>query len=277
MAFDENHHRELLRILMIGEVYGRPGRKVLAALLPKLKKEYKLDLIIVNGESAAGGFGLTIGTVEELLDNGVDVLTSGSRIFDQREMVGWLKANPDAPVLRPLNYPPGVPGRATLIATTAKGPVEILNLNGRVYFNEMDSPFRVIDEWLERRTAVVPLLVDFHAEATSEKVVLGWYLDGRVSAVLGSHTRTPTGDARLLKQGTAHVSDVGMVGLHNSAAGLEVETALKPFTSHFSVRPRQYHRGSGPLVFNSVLVQIEPLSAQAVAIDRLDMLIEDES
>jgi metallophosphoesterase (TIGR00282 family) len=211
--------RTLLKVLVLGEVYGKPGRKAVASLLPKLREQYRLDLVIANGESAAGGFGLTSGTAEELLNNGVDVITSGSRVFDQREMVDWLKANATAPVLRPLNYPPGTPGRASLTVKTLKGPVEVLNLNGRVYFNEMDSPFRVVDSWLEARTGQAPLLVDFHAEATSEKVVLGWYLDGRVSAVLGSHTRTPTGDARLLKQGTAHVTDVGMVGRTRALPG----------------------------------------------------------
>jgi metallophosphoesterase (TIGR00282 family) len=262
---------------MVGEVYGKPGRKAVAALLPKLREKHRIDLVVANGESAAGGFGLTSGTAEELLKNGVDVITSGSRVFDQREMVDWLKDNPNAPVLRPLNYPPGTVGRASLLYETAKGPVEVLNLNGRVYFNEMDSPFRVVDNWLATRTSKTPLLVDFHAEATSEKVVLGWYLDGRASAVLGTHTRTPTDDARLLKHGTAHVSDVGLVGPYNSAAGLEVEAALKPFTSHIFARPKQTRRVEGPLVFNSVLVEIEPVSAQAVAISRLDLMLEDES
>lgn len=277
MVSDGDSPRNLLRVLMVGEVYGKAGRKAVATLLPKLREEQRLDLVIANGESAAGGFGLTSGTAEELLKNGVDVITSGSRVFDQREMVDWLKTNALVPVLRPLNYPPGTPGRASLVVETPKGPVEVLNLNGRVYFNEMDSPFRTVDSWLQTRTNSMPLLVDFHAEATSEKVVLGWYLDGRVSAVLGSHTRTPTGDARLLKHGTAHVSDVGMVGPYNSAAGMEVEAALKPFTSHIFIRPRQNRRIEGPLVFNSVLVEIEPVSSQAVAISRLDLMLEDES
>jgi len=262
---------------MLGEVYGKAGREAVATLLPKLRHEQQLDLVVANGESAAGGFGLTSGTAEELLKNGIDVITSGSRVFDQREMVDWLKNNPHAPVLRPLNYPPGTPGRSAITVETTKGPIEVLNLNGRVYFNEMDSPFRVVDSWLETRTSLAPLLVDFHAEATSEKVVLGWYLDGRVSAVFGSHTRTPTGDARLLKYGTAHVSDVGMVGPYNSAAGLEVEAALKPFTSHIFVRSKQNRRVERPLVFNSVLVEIEATSAKAVAIRRLDLMLEDES
>lgn len=277
MVTDGDSPRPLLKVLMLGEVYGKSGRKAVASLLPKLRKERQPDLVIANGESAAGGFGLTSSTAEELLKNGVDVITTGSRVFDQREMVDWLKTNPAAPVLRPLNYPPGTPGRASCKIETTKGPVEVLNLNGRVYFNEMDSPFRVVDVWLEARTDSIPLVVDFHAEATSEKVVLGWYLDGRVSAVLGSHTRTPTGDARLLKQGTAHVTDVGMIGPYHSAAGLEIEAALKPFISHVYTRPKQNRRTEGPLVFNSVFVEIEPATARAVRISRLDLMLEDES
>jgi metallophosphoesterase (TIGR00282 family) len=241
MIFDGVKSDNHLRVLMLGEVYSKIGRKAVARLIPKLRAEHGIDLVIANGESSAGGFGLTASTAEELLKNEIDVITSGSRVFDQREMVEWLGANPEKAVLRPLNYPPGTPGRATCLVETTKGPVEVLNLNGRVYFNEMDSPFRAINLWLEQRAQAginFPLVVDFHAEATSEKVVLGWFLDGRVSAVLGTHTRTPTADARLLKKGTAHVTDVGMVGPYNTAAGLEVEAALKPFTAHIQVRPR---------------------------------------
>jgi metallophosphoesterase (TIGR00282 family) len=276
MVTDGDSSGALLRVLMIGEVYGKPGRKAIASLLPRLRQERQLDLVIANGESAAGGFALTVSTAEELLKNGIDVITSGSRVFDQREMVDWLK-NTKLPVLRPLNYPPGAPGRSSYLVETTKGPLEVLNLNGRVYFNEMDSPFRVVDNWLSARSSSAPLLVDFHAEATSEKVVLGWYLDGRASAVLGTHTRTPTSDARLLKNGTAHVTDVGMVGSYNSAAGLEVEAALKPFTSHIYTRSKQVRKAEGPVVFNSVLVEIEPVSAKAVSISRLDLMLEDES
>jgi len=270
----------LLRVMMLGEVYSRAGRKVVADHLTRLRRDYRVDLVIANGESAAGGHGLTVGTAQELLKNGIDVLTSGNRIFDQREMVDWLRSNPDGPVLRPLNYPAGTPGKASFRFKTALGTVEILNLNGRVYFNEMDSPFRVVDQWLaERQQAGItyPVIVDFHAEATSEKVVLGWYLDGRVSAVLGTHTRTPTADARLLRHGTAHVSDVGMVGPYHSVAGLEIESALKPFTAHLAVRPRSNKRPAGPVTFNSILLDIEPTSGKSVAINRLDLMLDDDS
>jgi len=280
MVFDGEKSAYCLRVMMLGEICSKAGRRAVARLVPKLREELKLDLVIANGESAAGGYGLTANTVEELLKNGIDVVTSGSRVFDQREMVDWLHFNLDRPVVRPLNYPPGTPGKASWLVQTDRGAVEVLNLNGRVYFNEMDSPFRVVEAWLEERAQAgikIPLVVDFHAEATSEKVVLGWFLDGRVSAVLGTHTRTPTADARLLKQGTAHVSDVGMVGPYDTVAGLEIETALKPFTSHLPLRSKSSKRTIGPVVFNSVLVDIDPLSGRAIAINRHDLILDDES
>lgn len=280
MVLDGERPEHLLRVLMLGEVYGKAGRKAVAKLVPQLRQQHQLDLVIANGESATGGYGLSAGTAEELLKNGIDVVTSGSRVFDQREMVEWLRLNSQRGVVRPLNYPVGTPGQASYVAQTAHGPVEVLNLNGRVYFNEMDSPFRVVDDWLEKRHQQgrqMPLVLDFHAEATSEKVVLGWYLDGRVSAVFGTHTRTPTADARLLKNGTAHVTDVGMVGSYNTIAGPEVEVALKPFTAHITVRSKSGKPTAGPVVFNSVLVEIEPKSGQAISISRLDMMLDDES
>ena len=279
MILDGGKSDASLRVLMLGEVYSKAGRKAVADQVPKLRKEQQLDLVIANGESAAGGRGLTAGTIQELFQAGVDVITSGSRIFDQREMVDWLRDNPDSRVLRPLNYPEGTPGRASCLVQTNRGAVEVLNLNGRVYFNEMDSPFRVVDDWLEKRRQAgqtAPLVVDFHAEATSEKVVLGWFLDGRVSAVLGTHTRTPTADARLLKYGTALVSDVGMIGPYNSLTGMEVEAALKPFIAHYTTRPRPGKGVSGPVVFNSVIVELNPVNGQAVSINRLDMMLDDE-
>lgn len=280
MFLDGGKTDNRLRVLMVGEIYSKAGRKAVAQIVPQLRKERQIDLVIANGESAAGGHGLTAGTVEELLQAGIDVITSGSRVFEQREMVEWLRNNPNGRVLRPLNYPAGTPGQATYLAQTAKGPVEVLNLNGRIYFNEMDSPFRVMNAWLEKRRLEgrqLPLVVDFHAEATSEKTVLGWFLDGRCSAVLGTHTRTPTADARLLKHGTAHVGDVGMVGPYDSLAGMDVEAALKPFISHLLVRSKPGKRLDGPVVFNSVLVDLNPESGQAVAISRLDMMLDDES
>jgi len=278
MVLQPDKPANLLRLLMLGEVYSKAGRNAVAEHLPRLRREYRVDLVVANGESAAGGQGLTGGTAQELLKNGIDVITSGNRIFDQREMVEWLRTNPNSPVLRPLNYPAGTPGKSSFSFNTTLGTVEILNLNGRIYFNEMDSPFRVADQWLElRRQAGItcPVVVDFHAEATSEKVVLGWYLDGRVSAVLGTHTRTPTADARVLPGGTAHVTDVGMVGPYHSVAGLEVESALKPFISHYSVRPRSNKRPAWPVIFNSILLDMDPLTGKSATVTRLDLMLDD--
>lgn len=280
MVQEQRRPANLLRVLMLGEIYSKVGRRTVASLLPELRQKHQIDLVVANAESAAGSYGLTGSVCEELLKSGIDVLTSGSRIFDQRDMLNWLPAHAELPVLRPLNFPDGTPGVASWLVSTPRGQVEILNLNGKVYFNEMDSPFRVVEDWLRKRNqpataSKIPLIVDFHAEATSEKVVLGWFLDGRVSAVFGSHTRTPTADARLLKHGTAHVSDVGMVGPYNSAAGLEVEAALKPFTSHYLVRSKPGKVAPGPVVFNSVLVEIDLPSTQAVSIVRLDMTLAE--
>jgi metallophosphoesterase (TIGR00282 family) len=268
---------KLLKVWMLGEVYGKLGRKAIAFLVPRLRAELGVDLVVANGESAAGGFGLTVKTAEELFNNQIDVITSGSRIFDQREMLDYLKSSQHGPILRPLNFPAGVPGLACCTVQTSLGAVTVLNLNGRVYFNEMDSPFRAIDAWLENQPPASPILLDFHAEATSEKVVMGWYLDGRVSAVLGTHLRTPTADARLLKHGTAHVSDVGMIGPYDSVVGMEVEIALKPFTTHIQVRPKPSRQGTGPVAFNSVLVEIEMESKQAVSVRRYDLILDSNT
>jgi metallophosphoesterase (TIGR00282 family) len=278
MANGSSQTSTLLRVWMLGEIYGKAGRKAVAARVPRLRTELEVDLVIANGESAAGGYGLTANTAAELFNNGIDVITSGSRIFEQREMVDYLKSSQHKSILRPLNFPPGVPGVAFCTVQTGKGPVTILNLNGKVYFNEMDSPFRVIDAWLSSQQLAQPLLVDFHAEATSEKVVMGWFLAGRASAVLGTHLRTPTADARLLTPGTAFVSDVGMIGPYNSVTGLETELAIKPFVEHLQVRAKSNSRTTtGPVIFNSVLVEIEITSKRAVSIKRFDLLLDDDT
>lgn len=278
MANGSSQTSTLLRVWMLGEIYGKAGRKAVAAKVPRLRTELEVDLVIANGESAAGGYGLTANTAAELFNNGIDVITSGSRIFEQREMVDYLKSNQHKPILRPLNFPPGVPGVASCTVQTGKGPVTILNLNGKVYFNEMDSPFRVVDAWLSSQQLAQPLLVDFHAEATSEKVVMGWFLADRASAVLGTHLRTPTADARLLTPGTAFVSDVGMIGPYNSVTGLETELAFKPFVEHLQVRAKSNNRTTtGPVTFNSVLVEIETTHKRAVSIKRFDLLLDDDT
>lgn len=254
---------------MIGDVVGRGARRAVALMVPQLRRDRGVDFVIANGENAAGGRGLTPGTAQELFDAGVDVITSGNHIWDQREIIPFLDAEPR--VLRPLNFPPGVPGHGHLLH---KG-VLVVNLSGRVFLGNYDCPFRTVDELLarpgERPLATV---VDFHAEATSEKVVFGFYLDGRVSAVLGTHTHVPTADARVLPKGTAHVSDVGMVGPLHSVLGVEVPRVVAHLRT---LMPARFKVAEGPVSFNSVLVQVDEGSGLATAIERIDKVIDEKN
>jgi len=245
---------------MIGDVVGRPGRRAVGELLPPLKEELGLDLVIANGENAAAGRGLTWSTAEELFAAGVDVITSGNHIWHQKEIIPYLSEG--APILRPLNYPPGVPGRGLLI----KNGVAVINLIGRTFLGEFDSPFRAIDEALAGLQEKV-IIVDMHGEATSEKLAIGWYLDGRVSAVLGTHTHVPTADARILPKGTAYITDVGMVGPLNSVIGIEVEAVLRFFLTQM---PMRFEPAKGPVAFNAVLVEVDEVSGRASRICRID-------
>jgi len=260
-----------MRILMIGDIVGRPGRRVVTALVPELRRQEQIDLVIANGENSAGGRGITPETADELLASGVDVLTSGNHIFRQKDIIPYLEM--DVPVLRPLNYPPGVPGRGHMVVRSANGmQVLVVNLCGRVNLMDLDSPFQRIDR-LFRDFATVPpvVVVDFHAETTSEKQAMGWFLDGRVSAVVGTHTHVPTADARILKHGTAYVTDVGMVGPYNSILGDKIE----PIVSHFLTQmPARFEVGDGPVAFDSVLIDIDD-TGRARSIRRIDRVVED--
>ncbi len=251
-----------LRVLMVGDVVGSPGRRAVRTLLPKLRDEYKIDLTVLNGENAAGGFGLTVDVAHELLDSGVDVITSGNHIWNQREIIPYL--DEDVPILRPLNYPPSTPGRGFINV----GGVLVVSLIGRVFVGDFDCPFRSMDALLESQggTARV-VLVDFHAEATSEKVALGWYLDGRVGAVVGTHTHVGTVDTRVLPKGTAYVTDLGMVGPINSVIGITVEEVLGRFLTQM---PKRFTVASGPVRFGSVMVEIDDATGRATQIVRVD-------
>jgi len=251
-----------VRILMIGDVIGRPGRRAVGALVPGLRQEYRLDLVIANGENAAGGLGLTTETAEELLEAGVDVLTSGNHIWDKREILPALDG--ELAILRPLNYPPGVPGRGYMI----KNEALIVNLVGRTFVGNFDCPFRAMDELLDELVDSPPVvIVDFHGEATSEKMALGRYLVGRVSAVLGTHTHVGTIDTRLLPEGTAYVTDVGMTGPADSVIGDDTEAAIGRFITQL---PHRLSVGKGDVIFNSVLVEVEESTGRAKSIVRID-------
>jgi metallophosphoesterase (TIGR00282 family) len=248
-------------ILAIGDIVGKPGRQAVQAFVPDLRQEYGIDLVVANGENAAGGFGLTIGTEQELLDYGVDVITSGNHIWAQKEIIAYL--DEDVPILRPLNYPPGVPGRGYLL----KNGALVVNLMGRTFMNSYDCPFRAMDALLEElspKTKVI--IVDFHAEATSEKVAMGRYLDGRVSAVLGTHTHVGTIDTRILPGGTAYVTDIGMTGPDDSVIGDDAEAVIKRF---LTMLPHRLSVGKGKPVFNAIMVGVDEKSGRATSIERI--------
>lgn len=251
-----------MRVLMIGDVVGRAGRRAVRALLAPLRADLGLDLIVVNAENAAGGVGLTPDTAHELFDAGADVLTSGNHIWDKREIYPALEGG--LPILRPLNYPAGVPGQG---AVTRRN-VLVVNLMGRTFMNlSLDCPFRTMDKLLAEPHPPV-VLVDFHAEATSEKVAMGWYLDGRVSAVVGTHTHVATADARLLPKGTAYVSDIGMTGARDSVIGVEADAVIERFLTGM---PNRFITAEhGPVTFNAVLIDLDAESGRSHAIQRLD-------
>jgi len=253
-------------ILAVGDIIGKPGRQATQELLPGLRQQYKLDMVIANGENVAGGLGLTPTTAKEVFDAGVDVLTSGNHIWAQKEIIPYLDG--EMPILRPLNYPPSVPGRGYLI----NSQVMVVNLIGRTFIGNFDCPFRAMDQLLAEVKHRQPvIIVDFHAEATSEKVAMGRYLDGRVSAVLGTHTHVGTIDTQILPQGTAYVTDIGMTGPINSVIGDDTEAVLQRF---LTIIPTRLFVGKGKTVFNAVLVNVDEKSGKALSIDRISREVE---
>ncbi len=247
-------------ILVIGDIMGKPGRQAVEWSLPGLRKQYELDLIIANGENAAGGFGMTAAIAEEMMGAGVQVLTSGNHIWAQKDIFPYLD---ELPVLRPLNYPPGVPGRGYIFS---RG-VMVVNLMGRTFMNDIDCPFRAMDALLEQvQNRPKVIIVDFHAEATSEKVAMGRYLDGRVSAVLGTHTHVGTVDAGILPGGTAYVSDIGMTGPGDSVIGVEAEAVIQRFLTGM---PFRLVVAKGKPELNAMLVEVDEKTGRALKIERI--------
>ena len=253
-------------ILMVGDVIGRPGRKAVQKLLPGLRQQYGLDLVIANAENAAGGLGVTSATAKELLDAGADVLTSGNHIWTQKEIIPYLDG--EMPILRPLNFPPEVPGRGYIVS----GQAMVVNLIGRTFIGNFDCPFRAMDKLLAELKHKPPvIIVDFHAEATSEKVAMGRYLDGRVSAVLGTHTHVGTIDAQLLPQGTAYITDIGMTGPVDSVIGMDTDVVIRRF---LSVVPLRLTVGMGKTILNAVAVRVDDESGRATSINRIDREVD---
>jgi metallophosphoesterase (TIGR00282 family) len=253
------------RILFVADVVGHPGRDAVKALLPGLKRELRPHLVILNGENAAGGFGLTAKIAAELKGAGADVITTGNHVFAQKEFVGELPNLQG--VLRPANYPLPAPGQGWWLAEAGGRKVLVMNLIGRVFLDPLDDPFRAADAVIAAHPEARIVFCDMHAEATSEKTAMGWYLDGRASAVVGTHTHVPTADARILPGGTAYITDVGMVGPRDGCIGMDKDVVIQRFLSGV---PNRFVVASGPVTFNSVLVTINGSTGRATSIQRID-------
>ena len=260
-----------MKILFIGDVVGSPGRRALERGLLPLIDRRKVDFTIVNIENAAGGFGLTVELFQELSKLPIDVFSSGNHIWDKREIYESL--NSSDRLLRPANYPPGNPGRGVTVQTTAAGvPVAVINLQGQVFMPaHADSPFRVADDELARLSDVKVIVVDFHAEATSEKVAIGWYLDGRVSAVLGTHTHVATADETVRPGGTAYQTDVGMTGAYDGVIGFAKDRVIEKFLAQ---TPKAFETAKRDIRLSGALVDVDPETGRATAIERIHVAIE---
>jgi 2',3'-cyclic-nucleotide 2'-phosphodiesterase len=254
-----------MRILFIGDIVGSPGRRIIKERLADIVAQHSVDLVIANSENAASGFGITPRLVEELLRAGVEVLSGGNHIWDRKEILEYFPHEPR--LLRPANYPDGAPGSGLYIGTTSSGVrYAVLNLQGRVFMVPIDCPFRTAERELARIPPEVKVvLVDMHAEATSEKLAMGWYLDGRVSAVIGTHTHVATADEQLLPKGTAYITDVGMTGPHDSVIGMDKAAILRRF---LDALPARFEVASGQVEMNAVLLDVDQSTGRARSITR---------
>lgn len=261
-----------MNILMVGDIVGGPGRRAFAQVVSRLRDTEQLDFVVVNAENSAGGRGLTAALADELFEAGADVLTLGDHTWDQKEFTTYLASVER--VTRPANFAPGCPGRGWVTVDTAWGPVTVVNLIGRVFLaNHYDCPFRAIDALLEQSASLGRIvLVDFHAEATSEKVVMGRYLDGRVSAVVGTHTHVQTSDERVLPGGTAYITDLGMTGPRDSAIGRELEAVTRTFLTGL---PSKFKVAKEGVVLEGVLINVDRDTGRATGIRRLREPLEE--
>ncbi len=252
---------------MAGDVIGRPGRAAFAKYTQKLRRERAVDLVVVNGENAAEGKGLTRKPMDELLLGGADVVTSGNHIWDKKEIMGFIDDEPY--LVRPANYPAGVPGKGFCVYPLKGKNVGVMNLSGRAFMPALDCPFQRAEELLRELSGECDvILLDFHAETTSEKMALGWYLDGRIAALVGTHTHVQTADERILPGGTAYISDLGMVGPWNSVIGVNTEAVLRKMTTGM---PARFEVAEGPAVYCAVLLEIDDKTGKATAIERIQI------
>jgi len=265
-----------MRILFIGDIFGRPGRNIVKDRLPGIVRDQAIDLIIANGENSAAGFGITPALAEELFELNIDVITTGNHVWDKREILDYFQMvegnghGPARRVLRPANYPADMPGWGLYQGQKAKVPYAVINLQGRVFMASNDDPFRIADQLLKQIEAKI-IFVDFHAEATSEKISLGWYLDGRVTALVGTHTHVPTADERVLPNGTAYITDVGMTGPHDSVIGMDKKSVLQKF---LDAMPARFVVAEGDIQMNAIMADVDQTTGRARSIDRLNFRLD---
>jgi len=255
-----------MKILVIGDIVGKPGRDAIRGLLPGLKKEYSLDFVIANAENSSGGSGITQKTAQELFDAGVHVLTSGDHIWKKREIFEYIAG--EKRVLRPLNYPAGAPGEGAAVFTADNGvPVAVINVNGRVFMDPIEHPFHETDKALAKVSPLAKvIIIDMHAEATSEKVALGWYVDGRASAVVGTHTHIQTADERILPRGTGYLTDAGMTGPYDSVIGRKVEDVLERFLTGL---PARFEVAQENVQLHGVVITVDEQTGRTRALERV--------
>jgi len=255
-----------MRILFIGDIFGRPGREIVRRALPALVERESLDFVIANVENSAAGFGVTGDIADTILGYGVDAMTTGNHVWDKKEVLEYMPRQPK--LLRPANFPAGVPGRGSYLGRTRTGePIGVVNVMGRIFMQPLDDPFVVVVKEIDAlRAKARVIIVDFHAEATSEKIALGWYLDGRVTAVLGTHTHVPTADTRVLPGGTAYQTDVGMSGPYDSVIGVQKEQVLQRFLTGL---PGRFEAAKGDPRFCAVLIGCDETTGRAHSVQRL--------
>ena len=250
-----------MKILMVGDIVGSPGRRFFKVVAKRLRREGEVHVVVANAENAAAGNGITRALICELLDGGADALTMGDHVWGQRELEGCIHQFDK--LVRPLNFPEGTPGHGYTTLQTSFGPLIVINLQGRVFMNPIDCPFKAVDILLKKLPRNVPIVVDFHTEATSEKIAMGYYLDGRVAAVVGTHTHVQTSDATILPGGTAYMTDLGMTGPATSVLGRDVTPVLKKFTTGM---PARFEIAKGPALLEGALIEIDRESSKVVSI-----------
>ncbi len=257
-----------MRVLLVGDIVGKIGRMTLKFFLPNIINRYKIDAVIANGENSAGGFGITEKTALELFSYGVNVITTGNHVWDKKEALSYIAK--ESRILRPLNYPSGAPGSGSILfKLNDKRQIAVMCISGRVFMNTLECPFRAAEKETERlRELTDIIIIDFHAEATSEKIAFGYYMDGKVSAVIGTHTHVQTADETVLPGGTAYITDVGMTGPLNSVIGIQKEQIIERFLTHL---PRKYDVAGGSGILSAVVFEVDDKNGKSVFIQRLQL------